>query len=206
MLVYAIEIKKAIQCRNEARIPGIEYCAGFEDHENAGVSSIVTYSYELDTYNIFMDDNLPAFAYLVMDHKGPIVGFNNIRFDNAVISHHVEFGRRSQEEALKLLNDKSYDILAEIWKSLGLNENEFSNLHAGYGLDACCKANNIQGKTGHGAKAPVDYQEGRIGQLLDYNLNDVNITKKLLDLITANRRIFNPKKKGEFLSLRPPNG
>ena len=40
MLIYDIEIVKAILKRGETSQEGIEYCGGFDDHVNAGVSVI----------------------------------------------------------------------------------------------------------------------------------------------------------------------
>ena len=43
MLICDIEIVNAIPDRNKPNEPGIEYCAGWNDHANMGVSVIGAY-------------------------------------------------------------------------------------------------------------------------------------------------------------------
>ena len=50
LVVYDIEIQKGILGKKEKPVPGIEYCNGWNDHANMGISVICAYDYEEDRY------------------------------------------------------------------------------------------------------------------------------------------------------------
>lgn len=190
MIIYDIEIKKKILNKGEKPINGIEYCGGWHDHEGMGISCICCYDYMEDRYRTFMEDNMQDFALLVKS-RDTIIGFNNIGFDNKILAHQ---GQEPPEQVLKYLNERSYDILAEILNAGG----------GWCGLDAMVKANGLGvGKTGNGAMAPVWYQVGRIGKLVDYCMADVWLTKKLLDLIIKGEPLISSKT-GQVINVRKP--
>ncbi len=198
MLIYDIEIKKAILGKGEIPFKGIEYCDGWHDHANMGISCICVYDYKQGRYRVFVDDNMDGFITLVANRK-IIVGFNNVGFDNKVITSNIEL-------TLGYLNSKSYDILREVWISQGYDPDNFKKeTHDGYGLDVLAKANfpDTGGKTGHGALAPVDYQKGSWGSLIDYCLADIWLTKKLFDLIILTGQLSCPKT-NEAMRIRKP--
>ncbi len=195
MLIYDIEIKKAIPERNGNRIPGIEYCDGWDDHANMGIACIGAYDYQEARYRVFCDDNRDEFLDL-LPHR-TLIGFNNINFDNAVLA--TTYGRDLGPDS----DLKFYDILQEIWKACGFGTEFNASTHAGYGLDACCKANFHTGKTGYGGTAPVQWQQGKIGAVIDYCLNDVFLTKQIMDSILEKGGIINPKTR-TFLELPKP--
>lgn len=181
-LIYDIEIKKAILGRGETPIPGIEYCEGWKDHANMGISCICAYDYEESRYRVFMEDNLAVFAAMTQERR-PIVGFNNIAFDNKVCDLN----------GITIPESWSYDILAELWAAAGLPRHFSGSSHMGFGLDATCRANFGVGKTGHGALAPVQYQRGEFGALVDYCLTDVHRTKLLMDRIIERGSLIDPR-------------
>ena len=190
MIIYDIEIRKSILGKNETKIEGVEYCEGWDDHANMGVSCLCCYDYVEDRYRTFMEDNMEDFALLV-DARDVIVGFNNKNFDNKVLAYE---GTDPPEQALEYLNKKSYDLLAEIRAAGG----------GWCSLDAMIKANGLAaGKTGNGALAPQWYQEGRIGKLLDYCTADVWLTKKLMDLVLQDKVMYSSKT-GQVIKLRKP--
>ena len=148
MLIYDCEIIKAIQGKNEELRQGIEYCQGWRDFENMGISCIGAYDYEEDRYRVFCADNFADFQSLVDGHD-VIVGFNSIGFDNKLCA----------ANAILVPDEKSYDILVEVWLAAGLGPLFEYPSHIGFGLDAICQANFGQKKTGHGAVAPVQWQQ-----------------------------------------------
>lgn len=189
-LVYDIEIEKGILGRGEQPHDGIEYCAGWHDHANMGISVIGAYDYKADRYRVFMRDNFPEFIALC-GQRAPLVSFNGLSFDDMVI--------RASGLAMP---DKTprYDLLVEIWKASGLGPKFQYPSHAGFGLDACCEANFGTRKTGNGALAPVLWQRGEIGQVIDYCLNDIKLTKQLFDMVLTEEVVKCPKT-GDFLKL-----
>ena len=196
ILIYDIEIKKAIPSNSRKRLESIEYCDGWHDHANMGVACIGVYDYFEDRYRVFMDDNLEDFFHLC-DARDLLVGFNSIAFDNAVLNAGA---------GVPLLNEpnKFYDLLVELWKGAGLGPTFESMSHAGFGLDAVCKVNFGTVKSGHGALAPVDFQQGRIGSVIDYCLNDVRLTKQLLDQVMRSGYVRDPRNPGRVLRVNKP--
>lgn len=196
MIIFDCEIKKAIAKKNEPLLDGIEYCDGWRDFANMGISCIGAYDYDADRYRVFMEDNLVEFDDLIRQHD-VIVGFNSLGFDNRLIQAH-DLGLSIDVDA------RSYDLLVEIWKAAGLGPQFEYPSHMGFGLDACCKANFGTQKSGHGAFAPIDYQRGNYGRLVDYCLNDVVLTKQLLDLVIVGGPVRDPRDPDNTLSPNPP--
>lgn len=194
-LIYDIEIKKAIQSKNEERLTGIDYCEGWHDHANMGIACIGVYDYAEDRYRMFMDDNMDDFFHLC-DDRELLVGFNNIAFDNAVINASAPMLTEAS---------KFFDILVELWAAAGLGPQFKFPTHAGFGLDTLCKVNFGTAKSGHGALAPVDFQKGRYGSLVDYCLNDVRLTKQALDEIMRSGQLRDPRDPSKLLILSKPN-
>lgn len=193
-LIYDIEIINAVPVRNEPPVYGVTYCAGWHDHANMGVSVIGCYDYEERRSRVFLPDNLGEFAALAADRL--CVGFNSIRFDNAVLR---ACGIADLAEA------NCYDILREMWLAADVGDADPFNyeLHGGYGLDAVCERNFGTKKTGNGALAPVLWQQGKRGAVIDYCLNDIRLTKQLFDSVLLGRPIISPKD-GRALTLRVP--
>lgn len=198
-LIYDIEIIKAIPSKQGALEPGVEYCAGWHDHQNMGVSVIGCYDYAEERYRVFCSDNHLAFFALALE-RSPLVGFNSIPFDNAVlIAAYPQHDHVLHDEP----PGRCYDLLREIWLAAGLGPTFVYPSHTGYGLDAVCEKNFGVGKTGNGALAPVLWQRGRIGEVIDYCLNDVRLTKFLFDAVISGAEIISPVD-GSALKLRTP--
>ena len=191
-LVYDIEIERGILDLHAPPEPGIEYCAGWEDHVHMGVSVVGAYDYVEGRYRVFCKDNLPEFKKLC-EARALLVGFNTINFDNAVL----------RTVGVSIPEAKCYDLLREAWAALGFGPKFDKSTHAGYGLDAISKSTLGVRKTGYGGHAPVAWQQGRIGEVIDYCLNDVRLTVGLFDLVVAGKPLVNPKTGGE-LTLRKP--
>lgn len=192
-ILYDCEIVKAIPNRDGSKLDGIEYCAGWRDFANMGVSVTGVYDYVDGRYRVFCKDNIAEFAKLISE-RDLCVGFNSIPFDN---------------ELLKAsgwpypLPEKCYDLLREIWAANNLGPEFNFKTHGGYGLDAVCEKNFGSRKSGEGALAPVLWQQGKIGAVIDYCLNDCLLEKQLFDAALRGDTIKNPKG-GPDLLLRNP--
>jgi hypothetical protein len=177
MLIYDCEIAYAIPNRGEEPIPGIKYCKGWHDHVGMGISCIGVYDYATDRYRVFLRDNLQEFAELVKTEQ-PLISYNGIGFDNKLLA---AFN-------INIPAEHCYDILAELWKAAGPGR------HKGFKLDQVCAAALGVHKSGSGALAPVLWQQVKLGQVIDYCLNDVAMTKKLFDYLRVNHgRIPDPR-------------
>lgn len=194
MIVYDIEIKRAIAGKGESRMVGIEYCDGWHDHANMGISVICAYDYTENRYRAFCHDNLSDFQELA-NQRDVVVSYNGISFDNRVCA----------VNGIVVSDEKSFDLLVEIWKAAGLAPTFQYPSHVGYTLDAVIKATfpGSTGKTGHGALAPVDWQRGRIGNVIDYCLADVWLEKRLMDLVINDKPIKDPITKKDLILPKP---
>ena len=182
-LVYDIEIVKAIPPKDGPLLTGIEYCAGWDDHANMGVACIGAYDFRDDRYRVFTFGNFKEFERLAKERL--VVGFNSVAFDDVVCGH----------AGIEVTTD--YDLLQEIWVAAGLVRQFLYPSHIGYGLDAMAAANGFQCKTGHGALAPVDWQRGYHGKVIDYCLQDVKLTWQLVRLAKDTAMLRNPKADSE---------
>lgn len=182
MIIYDCEIYRGILKRGEQPEPGIEYCDGWEDYANMGVTVIGCYDCRHDQYRVFLADNFGEFQRLV-DEVGEVAGFNNQKFDDQLM----------RQNDLRLPAEKSYDLLAEVWAAAGLSRTFNFKTHMGYGLDALSNVNINAGKSGAGALAPVLWQRHQYGEVIDYCLQDVWLTKRLLFLAAARGYLISPK-------------
>lgn len=193
-IIYDIEIKKAIAPAKN-RIHGIEYCAGWHDHENMGISCLAAMDMDNHRPYLFMEDNLNEFKILA-SRADLLIGYNNIHFDNQVI-------RKGYD--IQILDEKCYDLLAEIWRAAGLGTKWAGSHYNGYGLDDVYQAQaGKKGKTGHGAHAPIDFQNKNYGNLINYCLGDVWLEWWLAKMVETFGCLTDPKT-GKTLHVRTPD-
>lgn len=183
IVIYDTEIIKGILKKGEQPVEGIEYCNGWRDFENMGISVIGAYDYLEDRYRVFCQYNFTEFQQL-LNRADVVVDFNGYQFDAPLLN----------ANGMGFNKDKHFDILRQIWKAEGYDPDKFDfRTHANYGLDACCWENFGIRKTGNGALAPIDWQQGRFGEVIDYCLNDIRMTKQLFDKIRLDGYIISPK-------------
>lgn len=188
-LVYDCEIIKAIPSRNEPEQVGISYCNGWRDFANMGISVIGAYDYATDRNRVFCVDNFDEFAALARERTP--VAFNGHAFDDQLVrANGIEI-------------EGTYDMLVEVWAGVGLGPQFNFRTHAGYGLDAICEANFGMRKTGNGALAPILWQQGKRGTVIDYCMNDVAMEALLLDHIIKVGWIVCPKTGSTIVVRRP---
>ncbi len=195
LLIYDCEIAKAIYSPKEPTIPGILYCGGWRDFSGMGISCVGAWDSESDQYHVFQEDNRAEFAELVRD-ADLVCGFNSLAFDNTLVDAQWKF---------TIPAHKTYDLLVEVWRAAGLGPTYQHPSHAGYGLDALAKANGLAGKTGTGGLAPVLWQQGKFGTVIDYCLRDVWLTRQLIRMVQASGTLNCPKHSG-VLNVRKPGG
>jgi len=201
ILIYDCEIIKAIMpdYKNEQPIEGIEYCKGWDDHENMGISVIGTYNNWTKEQVAFVNhanipDNLQQNTWVslqyfqqLLDECDVLVGFNNQHFDDNLIKANGF-----------IIPDRvvNYDILVEMWRAVGIEPPFVYPTHAGYSLKQTCEANGLPPKTGDGGNAAIQWQRGEYQKVIDYCLNDIKITTDLFRKIVNNDGwIINPKNK-----------
>lgn len=193
MIIFDCEIIKGILGKGEEPEPGIEYCGGWRDFENMGISVIGAYDYDTDRYRVFCADNFSEFQEMVND-ASVVIGFNSQGFDNPLC----------RANGIDVPDETSWDLLAEIWAGAGLSREFQYPTHLGFGLDACSAVNFCGQKSGHGAQAPVDWQRGQVGRVIDYCLHDVRLTKALVDRVMECGFLLDPRNSNQAIHISLP--
>ncbi len=198
--VFDCEIKKRIE----------DCSKGWQSHDEMGISILCLFDYSTMRYRVFDDHNKEE-ALKILYGYDLVVGFNTVGFDwnlvKATWPGTPTLDLPTDRESLTVASDGrlsvDYDILREIWLSLGLNPNRFEpRTHGGYKLDDVAFDTIGMRKTYNGALAPVMFQEGRYADLVDYCLEDVRIEKTLFEFILNHGYVI---RGGEVLQLdRPP--
>ena len=165
---------------------------GWKDRPALGLSIGGYYDYQVGRIIWFDEHNLEAIVSNLENRRPFMVSFNGILFDYVIMRGILrrraerEGGTRAQE--LAVLCDRfkahcatSYDILQEVWAVVGRNTGVSNS------LDSLCKANGLGQKTGHGAEAPRQWQQGRYADVLNYCANDIMMTKRFFELICMKR-------------------
>lgn len=173
-LIYDIEIANAIPVGD--RVEGINYCRGWTDYEGMGIAVIGCQLGE-DNFDCFYS-TASFFDYLTFldDTDYVLVGFNSKSFDDNLLQAHGLEGIETH-----------YDLLEEVRFAAGHNPCRAPRGYS-YKLDAIARANGMA-KNFDGALAPVLWQQGHVQQVVEYCLNDVAITKAILDLGLAGELI-----------------
>lgn len=166
----------------------------WENPEGMGFASAVAYDYDKDQYFFFLhEDGRQELIDLL--HTRTAITFNGIKFDSRVIlgnDRHVNtpqggtwdkkgnWGWGNIDLLLEYIKARfNYDNVAEAESRLGdkaIHDGSFS-------LDGIAEGIFGLHKTGHGANAPILYQNKKYEELFSYNLHDVRLTKKIFDFV-----------------------
>lgn len=169
IIIFDCEIENCIPSKSGNGVDThYQYCQGWADYKGMGVSVI---GHQRTGHE-------PEFSLSVVDFKEwlsihafgtEIVGFNSKSFDDNLLSAFDPY----------FINFTEYDLLHEIRISAGLQADSRPRGRT-YALGAMAEANGL-GK-GDGALAPELWQDGRKRAVIDYCLNDVVVTSRILEL------------------------
>lgn len=169
--------------------PDLQYCNGWDDHANMGIS-VAGWTFLGGDAVIADFSNLAEVEFFRSEiaKASQVIGFNSRNFDDRLMA------------ANGITITTTYDLLEEVRIAAGF-EAHFQSVPKGfsYSLDAIARANGTQ-KTGNGALASKLWQQGKKQEVIDYCLNDVRITERLLNLGLAGQ-LIDPNT-GELLQLR----
>jgi hypothetical protein len=165
VVVYDIEIKKCIPDRDKQNDPSLQYCNGWGDHAGMGIAVLAAYDTRAGLPRVFCEDNLDEFQKLISGRT--VAGFNNIGFDEKVLLAHG------------IHVTSSYDLMCEVRAALGLPRSGPGG--AGRKLDELARVNLGVQKSMNGVLAPVQWQRGKVGEVIDYCLRDVMLTLALIE-------------------------
>jgi hypothetical protein len=170
-IVYDCETKLCIPNDREQRNPAWDYCRDRADWLGMGISVVCAIDLRDMIPRVFLADNLAAFAALIAGRV--VAGHSNHEFDDKlVMAHGVPVTR-------------SYDMLRHLRVAIGEPANYTPRVtRAGRRVNDIARENlNGLQKSADGAMAPVLWQEGKLGELVDYCLRDVMIEARLISLL-----------------------
>lgn len=189
-LVFDCEIKHGVTTEYNPPQAGYRYANGWQDFAGMGVSVCCAFDSHSLRPRVFCDDNLKEFEQLAHELQG-IIGWNNSRFDDPLL----------MANGVNLDGVLSIDLAKIFWAACGLTEGPHPK---GLGLDATCRANGIQGKTGEGKNAPQDWQDGKTGRVVDYCFGDVDCLIHLLRRCMRKGGLIDPRTE-QLVRMELPN-
>lgn len=185
---YDCEIAKCVPDRYYDNDPKYEYCKGWHDKAGMGIACIAVYT-NWSGYHVFLGSELAEFQQL-MSGADEIVGFNSIDFDDQLLA------------ANGIQIKTTYDLLCETRIASGQPPHYTrGKTRGGYSLEQMSQANLGRGKSGTGALAPEQWQDGKYRKVIDYCLNDIGLLRELYE---RRSRIVDPTN-GSILLLRGGN-
>lgn len=187
LVIYDTEIRHGVITHDNPAKSGYKYAKGWTDFPGMGISVICAYDILEARYRVFLEDNFSDFMELVEKRDG-VLGFNNFRFDDKLL----------RDNGLYLSRTKSHDLADAIWHAAGIPQGEHPRRLS---LNACCAAHNLPQKSGNGADAPQDFQDGRIGRVIDYCLNDVRCTLHLYRYLVRCSGMIDPRDGTSWLNV-----
>ena len=181
LIIYDCEIIRCIPPSFDDPDPDLEYCGGWGDHENMGISVISTYSENLlgegargvNTFvnygsEIPLDPMLRDSIQEFFDLADVVIGFNSVSFDDRLMA----------ANGINVLT--TYDLLREVRIASGQpGDYVKGQTRAGYSLGAIAEANGLGGKSGSGELAPVLWQRGDVEAVVKYCEHDIELTRQI---------------------------
>ncbi len=152
---------------------------GWHKAERMGVSVGVVYDGETEEFHVYREDEVDRLV-AHLERLDLVVGFNNSRFDNLVLSAYT---------GVDLAALPTLDILVAVKNRLG------------YRLSLDHLAEHTLGvkKSADGLQALAWYREGRIDKIIDYCRQDVAITRDLLLFGITHRYLLFRNKAGRLV-------
>ena len=153
-----------------------------------GASAIVLWSTAANRPFLFDDNTIPEVIHQ-LEHTDLVLSFNGVGFDIPILEG--LYGR-------KLRIHHHLDLLQLIWEALS----DRSGSHKGNSLDAVSARTLNKHKTGKGEHAPALAERGQWGELFNYCLDDVCLTRELFQFAQEHGGIIGVD--GELLHLDLP--
>jgi DEAD/DEAH box helicase domain-containing protein len=141
------------------------------------ISLIGVYFYETDSYETFLEPDLPK-LWPRMERSSRIIGYNLFGFDYPCMQTYYTGD---------IMKFPTVDIMLEIEKRIGHRVKLDDVAHATLGI----------GKSGTGLKAVEYWRDGEIDKLRAYCLQDVKVTKDIYEKALTEKKVYYFNKLGE---------
>jgi DEAD/DEAH box helicase domain-containing protein len=154
---------------------------GWHRADRMGISVAILYDSVSDSFKTYLEKDIPGLIEDLQSFE-LVVGFNNKRFDNRVLSAYSVFN---------LASLPTLDIMEVITDRLGYR----------LSLDRLAEHTLGVKKTANGLLALQWYKEGRIDEIISYCRHDVKITRDLFLFGLENRYLLFQNKAGSVVRL-----
>lgn len=143
---------------------------GSSDPTALDISLVGVYDSETEEYSSFLEEEFKD-LWPIIERADQLIGFHSEHFDLPLLNKYYPGD---------LTKMNHLDLLKEIRKHYG----------RGMKLDQLAEGTLGKNKSGHGLEAIRWWKEGNIDKLREYCLDDVRITKELLDYALLNNKLF----------------
>ncbi len=133
------------------------------------ISLIGCYFYETDTFESFLEEDLPK-LWPRLEKADRVIGYNLFGFDYPCMQSYYSGDFR---------NIPTVDIMLEIEKRIGFRVKLDDVAHATLGV----------GKSGHGLMAVEYWKKGEIDKLREYCLQDVRVTRDVYEVALRTQQV-----------------
>jgi len=169
-IIYDVEIIRAIPSKDQPRDLSLEYCKGWGDYLNMGISIVTVYisegfsSYPAGVRTFINQESKIPYDFpdfrLLLEEQPIVLGFNSLRFDDKVAA------------ANGIEITTNYDICAQIKKAAqGAGTYPLRNIAIANGLHK-----------GDGALAPLLWQMGKRDEVIAYGKEEMESLVRILQL------------------------
>lgn len=148
------------------------------------VSLVGVYFYETDTYEAFLEQDLPS-LWPRLERCDRIIGYNSNGFDIPCLQTYYTGDLR---------RIPSLDLLEEIQRHLGFRIKLDDVAHATLGV----------GKSGHGLQAVEFWKKGEIDKLKSYCLQDVKVTRDVYEYALEHKEVKFTDRSGTVQTIALP--
>jgi len=148
------------------------------------ISLIGCYFYETDTFETFLEEDLPK-LWPRLERSDRVIGYNLFGFDYPCMQSYYTGD---------LKKIPTVDILLEIEKRIGFRVKLDDVAHATLGV----------GKSGSGLMAVEYWRKGEIDKLRDYCLQDVRVTRDVYEKALSEQKIYFFDRLGQKQEVQMP--
>ena len=173
VLTLDAEIRNKIPDKKEAPNPEYQYCEGWKDYTNMGISFLFAYCNWNKRIWVYDENNINDVKALIKT-ADLVTGYNIFGFDTALLKATLARKGHPEETGMK---GKCYDMFYDIKKALK------NNFPRGWTMDNVSSSTTGIQKNGEGAKAPELWQDGELAKLINYGSQDVYAEAMLFEHI-----------------------
>ena len=164
---------------------GAKEVGGWQNAHRMGVSVAVLYDSRTNSFYTYQEEELGE-MFERMASAARVIGFNNLRFDNMVLSPFAAQTLLEDGRQLELARLPNMDLLEKIRRSSGLR----------ISLDNLAEATLGVGKSGNGLHALRWWQQGELDKLAAYCRKDVELTRDIYTFGLKEKYLFYTNKAG----------